>query len=163
MSYYYNCENCHLVVYFTCKRLSDTMYYQNIRPFCQQMLVTRMHFGGKRTVRGSSRLSGGSASVHAGITPGSRHPPESTPQTRHPPGPPGQGTSQEQTAPGPGTPQEQTPQTRTLETCCKAFWDTTCKACWDTTPPPCGHTHTCKNITFATSLRTINKLVSFKV
>ena len=42
MSYFYDCENCHLVVYVTCYRcyrLSDTMYYQNIRPFCQQMLV----------------------------------------------------------------------------------------------------------------------------
>ena len=52
--------------------------------------------------------------------------------------------------------------------------DLTCNACWDSTPPwrpaarhagitperhaglppPCGQTHTCKNITFATSLRT---------
>ena len=43
------------------------------------------------------------------------------------------------------------------ETCCKACWDTTCKACWDTSPPTVdsGQTHTCKNITFATSLRTV--------
>ena len=27
---------------------------------------------------------------------------------------------------------------------------------WDRHPPPCGQTHACKNITFATSLRTVN-------
>ena len=55
-----------------------------------------------------------------------------------------------------------------------ACWDTSCNACWDTPPgdllqgmigyllqcmlgytPPCGQTHACKNITFATSLRTV--------
>ena len=47
------------------------------------------------------------------------------------------------------------------QTCCKAYWDITCKACWDTTPPspPCGQTHTCKNITFATSLRTVTRYI----
>ena len=40
-----------------------------------------------------------------------------------------------------------------LETCCKACWETTCNACWDSTPYE--QTHTCKNITFATSLRTV--------
>ena len=28
-------------------------------------------------------------------------------------------------------------------------------ACTEADPPPCGQTHTCKNITFATSLRTV--------
>ena len=68
-----------------------------------------------------------------------------------------------------------------LETFCKAYWDTTCNACWDSTPPPRdllqgmlgyhlqgmlgyhppprGQTHTCKNITFATSLWTVINLI----
>ena len=33
----------------------------------------------------------------------------------------------------------------------------TCKACWDT--PPCGQADTCKNITFATSLRAVNTVL----
>ena len=55
------------------------------------------------------------------------------PRTRHPP--------QEQTPLGPGTPQNQahpSPGTR---------------------HPSCGQTHTCKNITFATSLRTITRIL----
>ena len=39
--------------------------------------------------------------------------------------------------------------------CCKACWDATCNACWDTTPFVDRMTDTCKNITFATSLRTV--------
>ena len=68
-------------------------------------------------------------------------PQEQTPRTRHPP---------DQPTLGADTPQEQTPpdQAPPLETCCKA--------CWDTTPcPPPGQTHTCKGITFTTSLRTV--------
>ena len=90
-----------------------------------------MHSSRMRTVRNSSRLlSGGSPPPHP---PRSRPPLEQAnppPRSRHPP---------EQTSP-----------------CCKACWDTTCNACWDSTPPPVNRiTDTCKNITFATSLRTV--------
>ena len=71
-------------------------------------------------------------------------PPEQTPQSRPP--------FWEQTPPGEQAhPQEQ------ASPCCKACWDTTCNACWDsTTPTPVNRiTDTCKNITFATSMRTV--------
>ena len=103
-----------------------------------------------RTVRNSSRLLSGGGSPHTlEQTPLGADPPEQAPPppSRHPP----------------------------PETCCKACWDTTCNACWDSTPPcckacwdttckacwdttPCGQTDTCKNITFATSLRTVTTL-----
>ena len=55
-----------------------------------------------------------------------------------------------------GHPLDQVPHLGTDPRHCKACWDTTCNTCWDSTPrPPCGQTHTCKNITFATSLRTV--------
>ena len=103
---------------------------------------------------------GGSASVHAGIP---APPGADTPPTRHP-SPPDQ------------APWEQTP----LRETCKACWDTACNACWDSTPPrdllqgmlgyhlqgmlgyhppPRGQTHTCKNITFSTSLWTVINLI----
>ena len=125
-----------------------------------------MHSSRMRTVRNSSRLlSGGSPHpppeqaphwsrhLHGNRPPWSRHPPGANPPraappwSRHPP--------------------------RSRPRCCKACWDTTCNACWDSTPPatrhagippamhagkahPSGQNDTCKNITFATSLRTVN-------
>ena len=91
-----------------------------------------------------SHLSQGrSASVHAGIP---------APQERSP------GTDPPEQTPWSRPPRADTPLhagiAHPLETCCKACWDTTCKAYWDTTPL-CGQTDTCKNITFATSLRTV--------
>ena len=107
------------------------------------LIATRVHSSGMRTVCSSSCLSrgGGLSQCMLGYQP----PREQTPL--------------EQAPPGPGTP---------LETCCKTCRDTTCNACWDSTPPGdllqgmlgyhprhCGQTHTCKNITFATSLQTV--------
>ena len=65
----------------------------------------------------------------------------------------------EQAPPRADTPQAQAPPR------CKACWDTTCNACWDSTPPPPVKriTDTCKNITFATSLRTVMKVIQFIV
>ena len=88
-----------------------------------------MHSSRMRTVRNSSRLLGGSASVHAGIPP---------------PPPPGPGTPPwEHTPPaadplGPGSP----PPPRSRHHFPRA-------------DHPCGQTGSCKNITFATSLRTV--------
>ena len=130
---------------------------------------------------------GGSASVHAGIpapllgaAPRTRHPPGSRPpwEQTHPPGAaPWKQTPQTRYPPGsrpprPGTPPPWRPVARhagilpamhagispPLETCCKACWNTTCKARHaEIPPPPCGQTHSCKNITFATSLRTVTR------
>ena len=103
-----------------------------------------------RTVRNSSRLlSGGGLHTppEQEALPRSRHPLEQAPpQSRHP--------SWSRQPP----PQKQTPQSRHPPPCCKACWDTTCNAYWDSTPPPNRITDTCKNITFATSLRTVIKL-----
>ena len=105
-----------------------------------------MHSSGMRTVRSSSRLSRGVCLSACWDTPPRADPP------------------------GPGTPR------------CKACWDTTCNACWDSTHPqdllqgmlgyhlqgmleyhpPGGQTHTCKNITFATSLRTVKMHLSVR-
>ena len=114
-----------------------------------------MHSSRMRTARSSSRISrGGSASVHPGIPtpltagtprsrpPSSRHPPSGSrpPMSRHPLGadtplPPWEQTPQEQThPPGSRQPSRSTPPRSRL---------------------PCGQTHACKNITFATSLRTV--------
>ena len=63
-------------------------------------------------------------------------------------------------------PQDQAPPPRAgtpLETCCKACWDTTCNACWDSTPPVNRITDTCKNITFAISLRTVTTQHSIRM
>ena len=95
-----------------------------------------MHSSRMRTVRSSSRFSwrGMSASVHAEIpTPRDDVPPG----TMHPPGSctsPFLGTRH---PPGPCTPLPQD------------------HASPGTMHPPRGHTDTCKNITFATSLRTV--------
>ena len=92
-----------------------------------------MHSSRMRTVRSSSRLSGGrSASVHT--TPRSRPPWTRHPRSRHPPGsrhPPRSRPPGPVTSPRPGT------------------------------PPVDRMTDTCKNITFATSLRTVN--ITFNV
>ena len=128
-----------------------------------------MHSSGMRTIHSSSCLFlGGLPQFMLGYQPpGADNPLEQTP------------LPEVYTPPRPGTP---------LETCCKACWDTTCNACWDSThtppsppapapqrpaarhagipparhagiPPPCGQTHTCKNITFATSLRTVTNVL----
>ena len=103
-----------------------------------------MHSSRMRTVRNSSHLLLGGSSwppPEAG-TPLEQAPP----QSRHPPR---AGTFPEQAPP----PEADMPPP---ETCCKACWDTTCNACWDSTPPLVNRiTDTCKNITFATSLRTV--------
>ena len=107
-------------------------------------VTTRMHTSRKRTVRKSIHLlsegAGWRPPLEQAPPPGADPaPPQSSP-------PPGPGTPQEQAPPGPAPP---------LETCCKACWDTTCNACWDSTPPMNRMTDRCKNITFATSLRTV--------
>ena len=91
--------------------------------------LTRMHSSRMHTVRSSSHLSqGGSASVHAGIpTPRDQAPPRTKP---------------------PNHPQDQTPRTRTPPGPGTHLRDQA---------PPCGQTHACENITFATSLRTVIK------
>ena len=87
-----------------------------------------MHSSRMRTVRNSSRLLGGSASVHAGIPP----PP---PPTRHTP----LGTHTPCSRP-PGTRPPPPPGSRHH---------------FPRADHPCGQTDRCKNITFATSLRTV--------
>ena len=94
--------------------------------------TTRMHSSRMRTVRSSSCLSRGgwSASVHAGIPP---------PRSRRPSGPgtpPEQTPPRDQAPPRPGTPLGADPRP-------------------GPGAPHCGQTHTCKNITFATLLRTV--------
>ena len=121
-----------------------------------------MHSSRIRTARSSSRLLGGgvSASVHVGIPPGCG--PGDTPLVwawRPPQARPLNSPWVWAWRPGPGQTPQLPPPGVGLETC---------KACWDTTPwrparhagippamhagippPPCGHTDTCKNITFA--------------
>ena len=92
-------------------------------PVCHSQVIyvltlkTRMHSSRMRTVRSSSRLSGGVflSACWDTTTPPGRHPP---PSWRQPP------------------PDQAPPGSR---------------------HPPCGQTHACKNITFATSLRTVIK------
>ena len=117
-----------------------------------------------RTVRSISRLSLRVCLSACWDTspPGSRHPPgPGTPQTRHSPG--------SRHPPRPVTRHAGIPPAmhagiaHPLETCCKPCSDTTCKACWDTTPPVDRMTDTCKNITFATSLRTVIMINEIKV
>ena len=118
----------------------------------------RMHSSRMRTVRSSSR-GGVCLSACWDTNPPSRQPPDQAPPgsrplcsrhprlTRHPweqtPSPTRHSLvadlSAADTPTGPGTPWEQTPPR-------------------PDTPLPCGPTHTCKNITFATSLRTVNIL-----
>ena len=83
--------------------------------------------------------------------PHSRHPLSQVPPgpgtpsgTRHPPW--DQAPPQDQAPPW-----EQTPY-------CKACWDTICNAWWDSIPPVDRMTDTCKNITFATSLRMVKMM-----
>ena len=85
-----------------------------------------MHSSRMRTVRSSSRLSRGGLPQCRADTPRSRHPPGTRPDT-----PAGSRHPPEQTPP------EQTPPPGTRP------------------DPPCGQTDACKNITFATSLRTV--------
>ena len=137
-----------------------------------------MHSSRMRTIRNSScLLLGGLHTPPESRSPRSRH----LPQSRHPKGvdPPGADTPRSRlpcckacwdttcNACWDSTPP-----------CCKACWDTTCNACWDSTYPPASRhagippamhagiappptlrvdriTDTCKNITFATSLRTV--------
>ena len=106
-----------------------------------------MHSSRMRTVRSSSRFSwrGMSASVHAEIPTPRDHVP---PGTMYPPGP----CTPRDHAP-PGTMHIPLP------------WDKTSPRTMHPLPqdhatpgtmhPPCGQTDTCKNITFATSLRTV--------
>ena len=124
-----------------------------------------MHSSRMRTVRNSGHLLLGGLHTPQDQTP---------PRSRHSPG---AGTPLEQAPPPGADPPEQAPpgsrhspaaRHAGIEPpphckacwdstpCCKACWDTTCSACWDTTPPPVDRmTDTCKNITFATSLRTV--------
>ena len=97
-----------------------------------------MHYSRMRTVRSSSHLCRGvSASVYAGIPslwsshpPQDQAPPRADPPDQAPPSPPGADPPVQVHPPG----SRQPPPTR---------------------HPPCGQTDACKNITFATSLRTV--------
>ena len=98
-----------------------------------------MHSSRMRTIRNSSHL------LLGGLP--NPSPPEQAP--------PWEQTSQGADPPGSRPPREQTPPPAEPPNC-KACWDNTCNACWESTTPPLDRvTETCKNITFATSLRTV--------
>ena len=112
------------------------------------LLKTRMHSSGMHTIRSSSHLSGGSASVHAGIPdpPGPGTPPGAdTPLDQAPPG-----SRHPQTRHSPRSRPPQRPVARhagippAIHTGIAHPPETCCKACWDTThppPPPWTDTH----------------------
>ena len=119
--------------------------YWILSPGTKQLIRTRMHSSGMRTVRSSSRLSLGGICLSAcwDTTPRLGTPRPGTPQDQaplHGPGTPLDQAPPRSRPPGPGTPLEA---------------DTPRDQAPSRSRPPCGQTDTCKNITFATSLGTV--------